>query len=165
MVGMWSRGARSCDRSTWTHPTPLNSPPPGERCSGRRFTNYGSWSAIATWLPLVKTRAVCERSIHARMSRCWASLHEVRPRPGPDSVLTVADEQWCFNEGVQPWRGRMLVLTDRRTASAGEGVAWLLHLAFGARIAGSRSAGAVTFGDIVPYLLPRSGLYVMLASR
>lgn len=67
--------------------------------------------------------------------------------------------------GRRTWHGRMLVLTDRRTTSAGESVAWLLHLAVGARIAGRRSAGAVTFGDIAPYLLPRSGLQVLLASR
>ena len=87
------------------------------------------------------------------------------PSPGPDSALTVDTEQWRFARGNTPWHGRMLVLTDRRTASAGEGVAWLLRQAFDTRIVGGRSAGMVTFGDIVPYLLPRSGLQVTLASR
>ena len=89
----------------------------------------------------------------------------LRPAPGAGSGLSIDGEQWSFPRGSSPWRGRMLVLTDRATASAGESVAWLLRGALGARIAGGRSAGCCTYGDIMPYLLPRSGLQVWLASR
>jgi hypothetical protein len=92
-------------------------------------------------------------------------LHRICPEPRPGSALTIEAELWRVLAGPEPWHGRMLVLIDRETASAGEGVAWLLRLAFGARLAGGRSLGAVSFGDIAPYLLPRSGLQVWLATR
>jgi C-terminal processing protease CtpA/Prc len=59
----------------------------------------------------------------------------------------------------------MLVLTDRRTGSSGESVAWMLREGLGARIAGRPTAGVVRFGMAAPYLLPRSGLTLILPTK
>lgn len=93
------------------------------------------------------------------------SLQQGMPSPHPAGTLRVESETETFRAGPEPWHGRMLVLTDRRTASAGESVAWILREVFGAKVAGGRSAGCLTFGDLAPYLLPRSGLVVWLATH
>lgn len=86
-----------------------------------------------------------------------------QPTPSPNAEFRLEkDDQPVFDAGPKPWHGRMIVLTDRRTASAGEGTAWVLRAGFGARLVGGRSMGCMTFGNLVPYLLPRSGLVLRL---
>jgi hypothetical protein len=92
-------------------------------------------------------------------------IREKRLQPAPDATLTVAAEQHRVETGNSPWHGRMLVLTERNTGSSGESSAWALHQVFGARLAGGRSRGCFTFGNLAPYLLPRSGLLIYLASK
>ncbi|MEQ4208462.1 S41 family peptidase [Actinopolymorpha sp. B9G3] len=85
------------------------------------------------------------------------------PRPGAALALETDDETLAV--GVSPWAGQMLVLTDRLTASAGESTAWMLREAFNAKLIGGPTGGFLTFGDITPYLLPRSGLVLGLATH
>lgn len=59
----------------------------------------------------------------------------------------------------------MLVLTDRGTASAAESTAWMFRQAFDTKIIGGRTGGLLTYGDLAPYLLPRSGLYLQVATH
>ena len=67
--------------------------------------------------------------------------------------------------GISPWHGRLLVLVDGGTRSAGESSAWMLRHALGGRLAGGRTAGMIEFGNIAPYLLPASGLHIGLATQ
>ena len=87
------------------------------------------------------------------------------PVPRPDAALTLEADDETLGIGVSPWRGRMLVLTDRLTASAGESAAWMMREAFGAKLVGGPSGGFLTFGDITPYMLPRSGLVLWLGTH
>lgn len=91
-------------------------------------------------------------------------------RPTPDASVALVEEAGGAEDvvahaGDTPWYGRMLVLTDRQTGSSGESAAWALQRVFGARLAGGRTAGCLRFGNITPYLLPRSGLLVRLGSK
>ena len=93
-------------------------------------------------------------------------LLEWQPHPTPDSVLTIEpSDNNQMPAGSSPWHGRMLVLTDRRSGSSSESSGWMLRRGLGARIAGRASAGTIRFGQVAPYLLPRSELAVMLATK
>lgn len=80
----------------------------------------------------------------------------------PSSRLDLVEEPFAIPKASAPWQGQMLVLTDRGSASAAEGGAWMLRVGLGAHLIGGRSAGTVSFGNMAPYLLPRSGLLVDL---
>ena len=90
-----------------------------------------------------------------------------RHKPGPGDVLrVVADpENEPFGRRPDRWPGRMLVLVDRFTRSSGESAAWALRHALGARMIGTRTAGMIEFGNMVPYLLPESGLHIALPTK
>lgn len=93
-------------------------------------------------------------------------LVESRPRPAPDSRLdVVSGTDNHMPAGDSPWTGRMLVLTDRRTGSSGESVAWMLREGLGARVAGRPTAGIIRFGIAAPYMLPRSRLVLILPTK
>lgn len=93
-------------------------------------------------------------------------LVDGRPRPAPDAELAVVSgTDNLMSAGESPWTGRMLVLTDRRTGSSGESVAWMLREGLGARLAGRPTAGIIRFGIAAPYLLPRSGLVLILPTK
>jgi hypothetical protein len=111
------------------------------------------WNAVAAWEAAQGADAVPE----------W--IRETLPTPGPDTTLTEEDDAVTLSAGDSPWHGRMLVLTDPGTGSSGESSAWALRQALGARLAGGRSVGCVRFGNITPYLLPRSGMLVRLGSK
>lgn len=85
-------------------------------------------------------------------------LDRARYLLGPSSQLHVVEEPEIIPTSPTPWAGRMLVLTDKGSASAAESAAWMLRTGLDAKIVGARSAGAVGFGNITYYLLPRSGL-------
>jgi hypothetical protein len=89
-------------------------------------------------------------------------LLESRHQPSPHDELGFFDDETCIPAGKRPWRGRMLVLVDRATRSSGETAAWFLKNAFGATLAGRPTAGTTEYGDVVPYVLPLSGLVIRL---
>lgn len=76
--------------------------------------------------------------------------------------LEVVEEPFSIPAAPTPWLGKMLVLIDRGSASAAESGAWMLRVGLGAYLIGGRSAGTVSFGNLAPYLLPRSGLMIDL---
>lgn len=111
------------------------------------------WNAVATWEAGHGADAVPE----------W--IRAKLPTPAPETALTEVDDAVTLPAGDSPWHGRMLVLTDPGTGSSGESSTWALRQVFGARLAGGRSIGCVRFGNITPYLLPRSGMLVRLGSK
>jgi hypothetical protein len=93
-------------------------------------------------------------------------LHEqFRVTPHPGAQLTVGESDGLIPPGEQPWHGRMLVLVDRRTISSGESSAWALRQMFGAKLVGGPTEGCISFGFVVPYLLPRSGMRINLPTK
>jgi C-terminal processing protease CtpA/Prc len=59
----------------------------------------------------------------------------------------------------------MLVLVNRGTRSSGESSAWMLRAGLGARLLGGPTAGMIEYGNIVPYVLPESGLVIQLPTK
>jgi hypothetical protein len=93
------------------------------------------------------------------------AYEQYRIEPRPDAQLTVTEDTGVLAAGERPWHGRMAVLTDRRTRSSGESSAWALRQMFGARLAGTPTGGCISYGNVVPYLLPRSGMRVSLPTK
>ncbi|HVX42485.1 MAG TPA: S41 family peptidase [Mycobacteriales bacterium] len=115
--------------------------------------------SLSTW-----NTAVLFESVHGRGTMS-AIYDRTNYTIGPRSELRVdVEENAVVPPGADTWNGKMLVVTDRLSASAAEGAAWTLRTAFGARIIGRPSAGMVAYGNITQYLLPRSGLSVNLAT-
>jgi hypothetical protein len=85
--------------------------------------------------------------------------------PRPDDRIELRREDWPLEGGDQPWAGRMVVLVNRGTRSSGESSAWLLHDGLGARLLGSPTRGMIEYGNIVPYVLPDSGLVIHLPTK
>lgn len=87
-----------------------------------------------------------------------SELDRARYHLSRSSQLHVVEELEIIPASPTPWAGRMLVLTDKGSASAAESAAWMLRTGLDAKIVGGRSAGAVGFGNITFYLFARSGL-------
>lgn len=85
--------------------------------------------------------------------------------PQPGDRIELLQQDWPLDAGDPPWDGQMLVLVDRRTRSSGESSAWLLREALGARLLGSPTTGMIEYGNIVPYVLPESGLAITLPTK
>jgi hypothetical protein len=95
----------------------------------------------------------------------WHLAHRHVPSPG--DVLHVREEgdDGPLPAGVRPWDGTMLVLVDAQTKSSGESAAWMLRYGVGGALIGGRTAGMIEYGNIVPYLLPASGLHIGLTTK
>lgn len=115
--------------------------------------------------PLLNWNYVVEHESVAGPGSVPIRVLENKPSPNPDATLEIHDDVESLSASASPWRGQMLVLIDRGTASAAESTAWMLQQAFGAKLIGGRTGGFLTFGDLAPYLLPRSGLVVELATH
>ena len=112
----------------------------------------GSWNAFA-W------RAACDPE--AVPPHLVAGKHE----PHPDDEIELCRTDWPLEAGDRAWQGRMLVLVNRGTRSSGESSAWMLHDGLGARLLGSPTRGMIEYGNIVPYVLPDSGLVISLPTK
>ena len=92
-------------------------------------------------------------------------LLSARHDPQPDDAIETLDETHDLPAGDRPWGGRMLVLVDGKTRSSGESSAWLLREGLGARLLGEPTWGMIEFGNVVPYVLQRSGIVVSLPTK
>jgi hypothetical protein len=88
-----------------------------------------------------------------------------RHTPAPDDRIELVEEDWVIDAGDESWDGRMIVLVDRRTRSSGESSAWFLRDGLGAVLAGEPTTGMVSYGNIVPYVFPGSGLTINLPTK
>lgn len=59
----------------------------------------------------------------------------------------------------------MVVVVDGHSGSSAESSALMLKAAFGARIVGAPTYGSIDYGNICPYLLPRSGMQIQIPTR
>lgn len=123
------------------------------------------WSWEIEGRPLILWNAVVNQEAIGGTDSVAEWIRAARPTPGPSTTLRLVEKIYPYDRGSQPWAGRMLVLVDPGTKSSGEGSALLLRDALGARVAGGRSGGCIQFGNVVPYLLPRSGLVIQVGSQ
>jgi Peptidase family S41 len=123
------------------------------------------WYVGDTPLNVWNTVAILEASRGAAAVPSWHREHLRQPTPGDTLAIKVEHDDSPLPTGERPWSGEMLVLTDCNTASAGEWSAWMLQHALSARLVGGRTAGVIEYGNIAPYLLPASGLHVMLPTK
>jgi hypothetical protein len=117
-----------------------------------RGKSLGSWNAFA-W-----------RAVDANVPvppHLVAGKHD----PGPGDRIELRHEDWPLEAGDHRWDGQLLVLVDERTRSSGESSAWMLHDGLGARLLGAPTTGMIEFGNIVPYVLPGSGLVIDLPTK
>ncbi|MFD0555553.1 peptidase S41-like protein [Stackebrandtia endophytica] len=115
--------------------------------------------------PLVLWNAVVLQEGVAGPESVSAEVRRRLPTLTATTTPSLVEESDPYPAGASPWRGRMLVVTDRDTASAAESSAYLLKTCLGARIIGGRSAGMLCYGDVAPYLLPHSGMMFRLPAR
>lgn len=66
---------------------------------------------------------------------------------------------------AEPWRGRLVVLTDRGCASSCETVPLLARQLPGSLVVGENTGGVGVFGEVKSFRLPRSGLGLGLGSK
>jgi len=80
----------------------------------------------------------------------------------PVQALDVAERH---SDARTPYRGRVFALVDHAAGSSGETAPDALHLALGAPRVGERTAGYMELGNVLPYLMPRTGVAWQLASK
>lgn len=125
----------------------------------RRLRAVESFVTEATWL-------MGGRPLGDWNQQSWR--HALFGTPTPDSLgeaIELVDTTYDLPAGEQPWNGRMLVLVDRWTRSSGESSAWLLRQGLGARLLGEPTLGMIEYGNVCPYVLPRSRLVVSLPTK
>jgi hypothetical protein len=95
----------------------------------------------------------------------WHRAHRHVPAPGDVLQVRKEGDDGPLQAGIRPWGGKMLVLLDGQTKSSGESAAWMLQHAVRGLLIGARTAGMIEYGNIVPYLLPASGLHIGLTTK
>ena len=95
----------------------------------------------------------------------WHRAHRHVPAPGDVLQVRREGDDGPLQAGVRPWDGKMLVLLDGQTKSSGESAAWMLQHAVRGLLIGARTAGMIEYGNIVPYVLPASGLHIGLTTK
>ncbi|MCK9170814.1 MAG: S41 family peptidase [Treponema sp.] len=83
------------------------------------------------------------------------------------NVPAAADDDMTKNKRI-PFKGKIILLTDRNTASAAEQTVALAQTLFGPTkqvfVIGENTRGCITFGDVHFAVLPDSGICINLAS-
>jgi hypothetical protein len=137
--------------------------PEGARIPGASDGWYVGDVPLGLW----NSAAVVEAQDGLEAVPTWHREH--RHAPAPDDVLDLRSESEPGDDelptGERPWHGRMLVVVDGGTKSSGESSAWMLWHALGARLIGRPTSGMIEYGNIVPYLLPASGLHIALPTK
>ena len=95
----------------------------------------------------------------------WHRAHRHVPAPGDVLQVRKEGDDGPLQAGIRPWGGKMLVLLHGQTKSSGESAAWMLQHAVRGLLIGARTAGMIEYGNIVPYLLPASGLHIGLTTK
>jgi hypothetical protein len=75
------------------------------------------------------------------------------------------DAEGAELKGETPYAGRVIAIVDNGSASSGESAPDALRLSLGATIVGERTGGFAEFGNIRPYVMPRTGVGWNLASK
>ena len=123
------------------------------------------WYVGETPLGIWNTVAVIEAGQGASAVPSWHREHVRQPTPADTLSVRDEEEDYVARPGARSWAGKMLVLVDGNTRSSGESSAWVLQHALGGRLIGGRTGGMIEYGNVIPYLLPASGMHVMLPTK
>jgi hypothetical protein len=88
------------------------------------------------------------------------ALDELRASP-----VQVADASDITTRAEHPYAGRVFVLVDRLSGSSGESGPDMLRAALGATIVGERTAGFMEYGNVRPWIMPRTGIAWGMATK
>lgn len=85
-----------------------------------------------------------------------ADLLQTFAQPAPEQP-SVGPSIQRFN-AKHPYRGRVIVLVNRESASSAEGAARLLAGALGATLVGERTGGYFELGEVTPFVMSNTGI-------
>jgi len=136
----------------------------GEWRSHLRLEAAGALWPCADW-----NRAVCRQIVEGSVDTPEAAQERRRIRdawsravPPPATLLLPVTRQGRARE---TYAGRVYAVVDRHSGSSGELAAYHLRRALGAVVVGERTAGAMGYGQLQTFVLPRSGLAVRVPTR
>jgi C-terminal processing protease CtpA/Prc len=69
------------------------------------------------------------------------------------------------SDAKRPYRGDVIVLVDRRSASSGESGPEALARALGARLVGERTGGFLEYGNMRTFVLPHTGIVMHVPTK
>jgi hypothetical protein len=129
-----------------------------------------SWCLDQGWVVGHASMGQWNPSVWWALDRGWdavpPALIAARHNPEPADRLSLSEPDLTgLVPGPEPWRGRMLIVSDAATGSSGESSAWLLRKGFQSVSVGSPTKGGIEYGNIVRYPLPASGLVVSLPTK
>lgn len=126
----------------------------------------GSATACGDWNNRVVDQISYDRVDTAEGRAERAAFVAKAPLGGtPGAPSQVLDTSGGEATSKDPYRGRVFVLVDHGSASSGESGPEMLRIALGATIVGERTGGYAEFGNIRPYVMPRTGVVWQLASK
>lgn len=133
------------------------------------YVDVTSASAVACgdWNRLVE-RQITAGTIDAPESKAAREtfLHVHPLGGGPHGAAgDVFDGSSSAFTSKTPYRGRIFVLVDRASGSSGESAPLELRAALGATIVGERTGGYLEYGNLRPYVMPRTGVGWELGSK
>lgn len=127
--------------------------------AGRRMRGAEGWASDDTWVVGGQGLSLWNRGV-------WRHALHGTGLPEPlAGELEIVHEEDDIPAGDLQWNGRMVVLADGLTRSSGESSAWLLRHGMGAPLVGEPTIGMIEYGNVIPYVLPTSGLAVSLATK
>ena len=68
-------------------------------------------------------------------------------------------------DAKMPYKGRVFVLVDRHCGSSGESAAMFFREGLGAKVVGERTAGVQEYGNVRPFVLPRTLIRMYFATK
>jgi hypothetical protein len=81
------------------------------------------------------------------------------------ATVVAADISDVTTNAAHPYAGRVFVLVDHASGSSGESGPDMLRSALGATIVGERTGGYLEYGNIRPWVMPRTGIVWGMASK
>jgi hypothetical protein len=123
-------------------------------------TPCGEWNALV--VDQIRYDHVDDPAARQERADLRKKLDAERGRVIGDTRLSDAFDE---AHGKNPYGGRIFALVDAGSASSGESAPEVLRAALGATIVGERSAGFLEFGNLRPYVMPRTGVFWQLASK
>jgi hypothetical protein len=142
-----------------------------------RRAKRGTWPAPYTEVQVVGGRKPCgdwnaaiiDQILYKRVDDTAARAERDALRAAlvtsPNDPVIVSDAASSESHATAPYAGRIFVLVDHASASSAESAPDLLRIALGATIVGERTGGYAEFGNVRPYVMPRTGVTWVLASK
>jgi hypothetical protein len=134
------------------------------------WRTYPRLEVVGALWPCSEWNAMVERqvregrvdTVEAREERERVQTEWPTQRPAHASWL---DDGLREERAEAPYGGKVLVLVDQNSGSSGELAAVQLKRALGAVVLGERTAGAMQYGELRQFVLPRTGLVCQVPTK